>query len=281
MLSTTPSGRPSDRLQPLHGGAELLAGGLPVAYDDQRAVGLGGQQRGVGHRQQRRGVDDHDVEGLCAPVPISSDIACDCSSSAGFGGMAPLGSTVRFVHACPGERVVRGRSARPGPWSGLPRCPRPGSPPSSAGAGHRRRGGRSDPACAKRDGEVGGGRRLALTGDRAGDHEDLAVVVDVDELEVGAQHPERLDPRSVGLEGGDEWLRCEACGSKLIPPITGAPARLGRVLRPLDRGVEHLADHREAEAEQEARGPRPGRCCGRGSARPATQAARAGPRWWP
>ena len=60
--------------------------------DDQRAVGLGGEQRGVGDRQQRRRVDDDHVE-LTAQVVQQLSIASDWSSSDGFGGSGPQVST--------------------------------------------------------------------------------------------------------------------------------------------------------------------------------------------
>ena len=95
--------------------------------------------------------------------------------------------------------------------------------------------------------------RLALLRHRAGHDVDAAAAggVDVDELHVGAQHAERLGPRRVAVQRRDQRL----LGRGRLERDRPEEGRLGdgdRLLGRLDRGVEQLPHHGEAEPEQQS-----------------------------
>ena len=103
----------------------------------------------------------------------------------------------------------------------------------------------------QRDRQVDGRAGLALLGHRAGDDDGLAGVVDPDELQVGPQHPEGLDPRSVAVQLGDQRplgrLRVVAHAAQ-----HRALGHVGGVLGGLDRGVEGLAEHGQAHTQEQS-----------------------------
>ncbi len=97
--------------------------------------------------------------------------------------------------------------------------------------------------------------------------------VDVHELQVRAQHAERLHPRRVELEVGDQRLLHRAGIEGDVAHDRGAGG-LRDVLVGLHAGVEHLAEHGERRARAAARGWRRGRGCARAVVRRASPAAR-------
>ena len=75
-------------------------------------------------------------------------------------------------------------------------------------------------------------------------------MVDVDELKIGPQDPERLEPWMVGLQPGDQRLLGRA-GVERDHADHRHVGHVREVFLGLDRGVETFAEHRTAEAEQQ------------------------------
>ena len=115
---------------------------------------------------------------------------------------------------------------------------------------------RLDLGAGQRQGQVDRDRALAVALDRRGDHDDLVVPVDVEERDVGAQHPERLDPRRArrGLVDEDRVVLGRLADER-------AQQRRGvgsEVVDVLDGVVEDLAQQRQRHREHQAEDQREG-----------------------
>ena len=107
IVNTAPSSSGADILEISNRVCELVAFGLAESSDDEHAVGIGRQNRGIRDRQQRGRIHDDIVEAPHAIRSGPSVAANDPSSSLGFGGTAP---EVRTVN--PGKRVFCSTSSR-------------------------------------------------------------------------------------------------------------------------------------------------------------------------
>ena len=249
MLSTAPTGRSPISLQRLHRAGDLVLGRLAGVVHDDRRVGERGDLGAVGHRQQRRGVDDRVVDR--ARRASGSARGRARRSAARWGSAAP--ARRRGRRGCGRHSAARPRAAT------LPI--RTVVKPTSGDEAERRGDGRpaqvgldqADLAArlGQRRGEVERGRRLALAGHRAGDRDDARRVVDVDELQVRAQLPVGLGPVAVRVAAErDRDLR----GALVEAGPWPAPARRARRSRPAPFTVlsSTSRDDDEREAEQQA-----------------------------
>ena len=111
------------------------------------------------------------------------------------------------------------------------------------------------PDCGHGDGEVGGGRRLALLGDRARDEDHLGLRIEVREVEADS---ELLVGLAVDAVRVGEQRQLVVLSHVLVGPRQPAEERQaelgGDLLGRADAGVERLAGEDEADARARARG---------------------------
>ena len=111
------------------------------------------------------------------------------------------------------------------------------------------------PAAAMRDGQVGGGRRLALLSDRARHEDHLGLRIEVREVEADPQLLVRLavDAVRVGQE-----CQLVVLSHLLVGPRQTAEERqaelAGDLLGRADAGVERLTGEHQADAHAPGRG---------------------------
>ena len=248
MLITTPKTRAPTLLEPGHRLAQLVAGGLAVPRHDDRAVGGGGDDGRVRDRQQRRRVDDDHVEVVAEPLQqVVGDPGLQDLGRVGRLGAA--GQEVQPARLVDLDRVLQlggadqhaGEPDRPVEVEQA-RHPRPAQVAvdqqhvaARLGEGH----------C-----EVGRGHRLALARHGAGDDQAARLLLQVEELQVGPQQPERLGAGREGAEVGEQ----RALLDLVVEADAGEHRRaadLLDVLQAAHRAVEDVAGDGQADAEHQ------------------------------
>ena len=180
--------------------------------------------------------------------PSSFSIACDWSSSDGFGGIGPLVSTLSPVALVVLERVVE-RDPADQHAGGADRAVEPEAVGHQGPAQVALDQATRLPARASVTARLiavvvlpSPGSELVIT--------KLVVAVDLDVLHVGAQHPERLGPRGRGVQHlGGGPSHGAAVGEDAADD--GGVGDLADVVGGGHRGVEQVADHRGGDAEQQ------------------------------